>query len=179
VVFGTVARLVPQKALGVLLEAFARLRDNRTPSAAPVKLVIVGRGPLERELRSKANQLGLGSDCIWAGFRTDIPLVLAALDVFVLTSAWEGLGLVLLEAIAAGKPIVATRVDAIPEIVAEGETGLLCAPGDIAGIADAMETFCEPGLRGRFGSAGRARLEQFSLQRVALQTLELYAECLR
>jgi xanthine dehydrogenase FAD-binding subunit len=89
------------------------------------RLALVGTGPLEIELKRLAKQLGLDDAVIWAGFREDISIVMQAFDVFALTSDYEGFGLVLLEAMAARKPVVATGVSAIPEIVIEGETGLL------------------------------------------------------
>jgi len=176
-VIGTVARLVPQKALHVLLTAFARFAAT---AQCRSRLVLVGNGPLLGELQALAHQLGIGDAVVWAGFRDDIPTVMAAFDVFALTSIYEGFGLVLLEAMAAGRPVVATAVSAIPEVVADGETGLLCAVGDANAIAAAFRRLEDAALRGRLGEAGRARArEVFALDRMTDATLAIYRDCLQ
>ena len=114
------------------------------------------------------------------GYVADIPKIYAALDVFVLPSRWEGFGLVLLEAMAAGKPIVATRVGAIPEVVVDGETGVLIPAGDPLALAEGLSRLAmEPGLARQLGDAGRERLRRrFSVEKMVGDTELLYRELL-
>jgi glycosyltransferase involved in cell wall biosynthesis len=175
-VIGTVARLVPQKTLHVLLNAYAQYRVQARQVS---RLVLVGRGPLEAELKALSGQLGLENEIIWAGFREDIPAVMNALDAFVLTSSYEGFGLVLLEAMAAARPVVASRVSAIPEIVQDGMTGLLCESGDPEDFAHALLSLEEADVRTRLGTAGHDRvLIHFTPARMAEATFSVYKECL-
>jgi glycosyltransferase involved in cell wall biosynthesis len=173
---GFVGRLVEQKDLDTLLGAFA-LFAPRCPQA---RLVIVGRGPLDSRLRRRALELAIDDRVVWAGFRDDIAAVMAAFDIFALSSKYEGLGLVLLEAMAARRPVVATRVSAIPEVVADGETGILVGPGDPEALAAAFERLQDHALRARLGEAGRLRvLGRFTLEQMCRATDELYAACVR
>jgi len=173
---GTVGRMAPQKAIHVMLRGFARYRRKARLDS---RLALVGAGPLETKLKRLANQLGLGDAVIWAGFREDIPVVMQAFDVFALTSDYEGFGLVLLEAMAACKPVVATGVSAIPEIVVEGETGLLCGAGDADAVADAFLALEDEALRKRLGAAGFRRAAQdFKVEAMVNATQALYREVL-
>jgi glycosyltransferase involved in cell wall biosynthesis len=173
---GTVARLVPQKALHVMLEAYAAYRKR---ASLPSRLVIVGQGPLEQELKAFAARLGLGGKVVWAGFREDIPTVMTALDLFALSSIYEGFGLVLIEAMSARKPVVASAVSAIPEVVADGRTGVLVPPRDAGRIAEAFLRFETESLREDYGRAGHERaLEHFTLDKMVGRTSEIYARCL-
>jgi glycosyltransferase involved in cell wall biosynthesis len=175
-VVGTVARLVPQKSLHVLLTAFARYRFV---SQRPARLVIVGRGPLLGELQALAHRLGISDAVVWAGFREDIPAVMRAFDVFSLTSAYEGFGLVLLEAMAASRPVVATAISAIPEIVENGQTGLLCGANDADALAEAFCRMEDGSFRATLGHNGLQRVRTcFALDRVTEATLAIYRECL-
>ncbi|MFL5382976.1 MAG: glycosyltransferase [Longimicrobiaceae bacterium] len=176
VLFGTVARMVPQKSLHTLLEGFARLRASRP--AADLRLVLAGTGPLERALRGRAEALGIAERCVWAGFREDIVRVMQALDVFVLTSLWEGFGLVLLEAMAAARPVAASAASAIPEIVVDGCTGRLFAPGDPEGLRAALDELLDPARRRAYGAAGRERARSFSVERMGAATADLYERVL-
>lgn len=175
-VIGTVARLVPQKALHVLLKAYAQYLVKARQES---RLVLVGCGPLEGELKASSHQLGLNDNIVWAGFRADIPGVMNAFDAFVLTSSYEGFGLVLLEAMAASRPIVASSVSAIPEIVLDGRTGLLCKSGDPAAFAQALLRLEDPRVRARLGSAGHNRvLSHFTPEQMTERTLSVYQKCL-
>jgi glycosyltransferase involved in cell wall biosynthesis len=175
-VIGTVARLVPQKSLHVLLSAFARYRSIGRPSA---RLVIVGRGPLLGELQTLADRLAISDAIVWAGFREDIPAVMNAFDVFSLTSAYEGFGLVLLEAMAASRPVVATAISAIPEIVQNEHTGLLCEVDDAEALASAFRRMEDGDFRATLGRNGLQRVRtHFGLDRVTETTLAIYRECL-
>jgi glycosyltransferase involved in cell wall biosynthesis len=174
---GAVARLVPQKALHILLEGFNLYLKTATK---PTKLVVVGTGILESDLKAQADHLGIQDKVIWAGFREDIPVVMNALDLFALTSNYEGLGLVLLEAMSAAKPIVATEVSAIPEVVADGVTGILFPPQDSIALAKAFEFFENDEVRLRFGTAGQQRVKSaFTLEHMINQTLAVYQECIQ
>ena len=131
-VVGTVAALVPVKGLEYFLEA-ARSVSSEVPRTA---FVIAGGGVLEETLRKMAKDLGL--DVRFLGPRKDVPLVLSALDVFVLPSLSEGMGLSIMEAMAAGLPVVATEVGGVPELVVDGRTGILVPPKDPDALAEAI-----------------------------------------
>jgi glycosyltransferase involved in cell wall biosynthesis len=174
---GFAGRLVAQKSIDTLIRAFALFLKN--DRSRDTKLVILGCGPLESALRECAAQAGVADRMIWAGFREDVPRVLHAFDIFAITSAHEGFGLVLVEAMAAARPVVATRAGAIPEVVVDGETGFLADPGNTRQIADAFSVLTDSALRRQLGAAGhhRARSE-FTLEKMWRQTDELYAHCL-
>jgi glycosyltransferase involved in cell wall biosynthesis len=173
-VIGTIARLVPQKALHVLLASFARYRAIGRRRA---RLVVVGHGPLLKELKETALRLDLSDAVVWAGFREDIPSLMNAFDVFSLSSTYEGFGLVLLEAMAAKRAIVATAVSAIPEIVQDGQTGLLCPPGDTEAMMQAFLRLEDSDLCIRLAQNGLIRVrEYFTLDRMIDATLAAYRE---
>jgi len=171
---GTVARLVPQKAIHILLRSFALFLSE---TKADSSLVVVGQGPLRDELRKLTFLLGISESVVWAGFREDIPVVMQALDCFALTSQYEGFGLVLLEAMAAGLPIIATEVSAIPEIVYDKYNGYLCPAGDIKAIAEALSKMNDPSIRTEFGNRASAQVKKmYSLKRMIESTISLYSE---
>jgi glycosyltransferase involved in cell wall biosynthesis len=146
-----VGRLAAQKGLGVLLDAAVRWRDLRP---APL-LVIVGEGPLDAELKDRAASLGL--PVTFTGPRRDVPALLAAADVFVLPSAWEGQALILQEALHAGVPIVATSVGGNPDLLGE-DAALLVPPGDPQRLADAVRSvLADPALAARLRQAALDR----------------------
>jgi glycosyltransferase involved in cell wall biosynthesis len=175
-VIGFVGRLVSQKSIDVLIRAFAQFLRETNCNA---RLVIVGDGPLRAELRACAEREGVADHVIWPGFREDIAAVMGAFDVFALTSSFEGFGLVLIEAMAAGAPIVATCVSAIPEVVVDGETGLLAAPGAIDQVARAFTLLRDPALRRRLGRAGYERVRRrFTLEQMWQATDEVYEDAL-
>jgi glycosyltransferase involved in cell wall biosynthesis len=117
---------------------------------------------------------------VFAGHRTDVPEILQALDIFVLPSNWEGLPNAVLEAMAAGLPVVATRVGGVPEVVVEGQTGILVPPRDPNALADALLTLLrDPNLRRRMGQAGRQRVQEyFSVDQMVSKTETLYEQLL-
>jgi glycosyltransferase involved in cell wall biosynthesis len=170
-----VGRLTQQKDHATLLRAFARAHE-RHPSAC---LAILGIGPREAATRALAHDLGLDGAVVLPG-RLEIRDWLARADVFVHTSRWEGFGMVLLEAMLASLPVVATRVSAVPEVVADGETGLLCEPGDDEGVARALTALLDDPQRARaLGEAGLARARtEFSVERMAERTLAVYESAL-
>jgi glycosyltransferase involved in cell wall biosynthesis len=174
---GSVGRLHPQKDFATLLAAIAQVR-KRIPT---VRLLLVGDGELRDELESQSRSLGLSEIVTFAGSRTDVPEILAAVDVFTLSSLWEGMSNAALEAMAAGLPVVATAVGGTPEVVVDEVTGLLVPPHDPTSLAGALTTLLrEPALRRRMGQAGRERVqEQFSVERMVCRTEALYTEMLR
>jgi glycosyltransferase involved in cell wall biosynthesis len=146
-----VGRLAAQKGFGLLLDAAARWGDIRP---APL-LVIAGQGPLAAELQARAASLGL--TVRFAGHRVDVPALLAAADVFVLPSVWEGQSLILQEALRAGVPVVATRVGGNPELTGE-DAAILVPPGDAPRLAEAVRAVLgDPALAARLREAAAAR----------------------
>jgi glycosyltransferase involved in cell wall biosynthesis len=171
-----VARLTKQKGHRWLLRAFREVVDEFPPAT----LLLLGDGPLRAQLEQLAGKLALGERVRFAGWRTDVRGLLPGADLFVLASEWEGFGLVLLEAMAAGLPIVATRVGAIPEVVLHGETGWLVEPQDADALADAVSSALRsPEKMVAFGGKGHARLRsEFSVQRMVSATERLYVRLL-
>jgi glycosyltransferase involved in cell wall biosynthesis len=166
-----VARLVPQKGLDVLLEAFACIPP-------PARLAIAGEGVLRPVLAARIARPDLAGRVELLGARADIPAVLAAATLFVLPSRWEGFGLVLLEAMAAGRPIVASQVSAIPEVL--GEAGVLVPPDNPAALAAALGALlADAPRRALLAAAGRARLARhFAPETMIAATEALYRETL-
>jgi L-malate glycosyltransferase len=150
---GMIARMNhPVKNHPVFLRAAAELA-GRYPT---LEFLLAGDGPLRPELERLAVRLGLKGRALFLGDRRDIPAVLAALDILVVPSSSESLSNVILEAMAAGVPVVATEVGGTPEVVFEGETGLLVPPGSDQALAEAMERFLtQPSLRSHCGAQAR------------------------
>ncbi len=158
-----VGRYEEQKNQALLVDALARL--NR-----PLKALVVGYGTLEAELRARASDAGLEGDVVLTGMREDVPDLIAAADAFVLSSDWEALPLVVLEALSLGTPVVATSAGGVSDVVADGRTGLLVRPGDAEGLATALaRVLDEPELVERLTSAGRGFVRRHcSLERMAV-----------
>ncbi len=178
-VFVCVARFAPQKAHDVLLKSFAQVLE-RAPNA---RLLLVGDDPFgdgRRKAEAIARALGLDGRAVFAGIRRDVPALMAMSDVFVMCSLWEGLGLVFLEAMATGLPVLATRVSAVPEVVIEGETGLLVAPSDVDDLARAMHRLANDAeLRAQLGAGGKKRVRSvFDVERMIEETLAVYRDVL-
>lgn len=172
----TVGRLTEQKGHRYLVDAW-RTISGKNPNA---RLVIVGDGPLREPLTAYAKEMGLPEKIIFTGWRRDVPDFFEAADLYVQPSLWEGFGLVLLEAMLAERSIVASRVSAIPEIVADGETGILVPPRDSYALADAICRLLEDAdLRRDMGKAGKQRAEHaFTVQRMVGETEKVYEEVL-
>ena len=171
---GCIGRLVKQKGHRYLIEAAGRvIRDF--PEA---KFLIVGKGGLEKKLKKLARKLNLDSGVIFAGFREDIYSVINGLDLLVQPSLWEGLGLVLLEAMALGKPIVATNVGGIPEAVKDKEAGILVEPKNSEALAGAIiHLLKDSSLAARMGETGRSLVvERFSLSKMAQEMKIIYGK---
>ena len=171
---GIVARLAPVKNHTSLLNAWARV-VQRVPDAV---LLVAGNGSCEAAVRAQCTRLGLDHSVRFLGFRLDVAELLAAMDVFVLSSLSEGLSLTLLESEAARLPIVATRVGGNPEVVHDGENGFLVPSGEPVPMADALVRLLQdPALRARFGARGRALYESsFTLQSMLKGYARLYRQ---
>ena len=173
---GVVARLTPEKDHDTLLQSLVLVRNDFDN----VKLAIAGEGELMDALKKKVEHLGLSRSVWFLGNRGDVPELLQAMDLFVLSSRQEGLGITLLEAMAVGLPVVATNTGGIPEIVISGETGLLVPPEDASRFAEAVKWMLshrddgkEMGLRGQ-----KRALQQFGVERMVEQYEAVYDEVL-
>jgi glycosyltransferase involved in cell wall biosynthesis len=173
-VVGTVARLHRQKGVVNLLRAAPQILSP----FPEIKIAVVGDGPQSGTLRREAQRLGLEGRLLFLGERKDAASVMALFDIFVLPSLWEGLPFVLVEAAALGKPIVATAVDGVSEILEDGKTGLLVPPNDPSALADAVIRLLRDneGAR-RLGERARALVPpRFPLRRMIEQTQNLYLD---
>ena len=173
-VVGTLGRLTEQKAHRTLLEAVARLA-LRLPHVA---LVIAGDGPLRGELEAQAVRLGLGDRVRFLGVRRDRATLYGAMDVFALPSLWEGLSLSLIEAMGAGRPLVATAVGGNPEVIEDLRTGLLVPSGDPRALAEALESLLrDPQLSRTLGAAAcEAARTRFGIDRHVAEIADLYRQ---
>jgi sugar transferase (PEP-CTERM/EpsH1 system associated) len=172
-VFICVARLSPEKGHDTLIDAFAVVLR-----AAPrSRLVIVGGGKMEAALKEQAERLGIGGCVHFLGFRDDVAAVLHSADAFVLASLMEGVSLTLLEAMAAGLPIVTTAVGGNPEVVVDGETGILVPARDAKSFAEGMRRICsDRTLAEELGQRGQARaFSQFDIGSMIDAYLAVYA----
>ncbi len=171
---GMACRLVTQKGVNYGLVGFKLVADE-FPNA---HLVIAGDGPLRQQLEYEARAMDIHQRTHFLGWRDDVPQIMAGLDIFLAPSLWEGFGLVLLEAMSKRLPIIASNVSAIPEVVADGETGILVPPRDSEAIAQALRLLlADKALRRHLGLVGEDRLEtHFSVGRMADETLNLYRQ---
>jgi glycosyltransferase involved in cell wall biosynthesis len=164
----TVGSLTKQKAQHVLLEAFATVAR----ADARATLLVAGSGPRAEELAARSASLGIADRVHWLGARDDVGDLLAACDVFALSSEREGLPVTLLEAMRAERPVVSTRAGGCGEAVADGITGRLVAVGDAAALGEALRgTLADPAAAAGLGRAGRARwAERFTAERMVRET---------
>ncbi len=175
-VVAAIGRLHPAKGQQYFLEAAAIVRASH-PTA---KFLLVGSGPLESELRQQAQQLGVAGNVIFTGYISHVEKVFAVSDIVCLPSLAEGMGLVLLEAMYFAKPVVASRVGGIPEVVKNGVNGLLVPPADPILLAAAIRRLLDdPTFAAKLGAAGQASFEQFSLRKMVERTGEVYKELLQ
>ena len=172
---GIIARLTEQKAHRVLFDAMAQRAD-----LAALHLLVIGDGDLRGELERRVTALGLEPRVHFAGARRDLGNVLAAIDVFVMPSLWEGLPLSLVLAMGAGLPVVATRVAGIPEVVEHDVSGLLVPPGDKDQLSAALARVTgDAALRARLGEAARAFVRpRFGVDRYVAAITDLYSDLL-
>jgi glycosyltransferase involved in cell wall biosynthesis len=174
---GFVGRLVPDKGGALLLSAAAAVLAE-VPDA---KLVFIGEGPARAEWEALAAQLGIASQVLFAGQRADMPAVYASLDMVVLPSLQEAMPMCLLEALAAAKPVIGTRVGAVPKVIVPGVTGLLVEPGRVAPLAAAiLRLLRDPGMARTIGVQGRSHVARnFASGVVAKSYIEMYQAALR
>lgn len=170
---GTVGHLDRSKGHHHLVDALLLLSTEHRDA----HLVLVGDGPARRDLDRQVGETGLGRRVTFAGFRDDVPEILRALDVFAFPSTSEGLGSSVLEAMAAGTPVVATTAGGIPEAVRDGEDGLLVPPGDAQALADALvRVRADPAATARRRVSARERAEdRYGADRMVAGTLAAYA----
>lgn len=168
---GIIARLTEQKGHRFLFDAMAA-----TPALVEMHLMVVGGGELQTALARQVDDLGLTGRVHFLGPRRDLGDLLAAMDVFVMPSLWEGLPLSLVLAMGAGLPVVATSVAGIPEVVDSGRTGLLVPPGDRAALGSALATLItDAAVRGRLGRDARASvLPRFNIDGYVQSIAALY-----
>ncbi|MGH7498431.1 MAG: glycosyltransferase [Gemmatimonadales bacterium] len=170
-----VGRFQPAKDYPTMIGALARLAGSTS------RLLLAGQGPLRGEVESLIAKAGLQDRVRFLGVRRDVPELMSAADGYVLSSAWEGMPVVLLEAAAAGLPVAATRVGGVPEVVEDGSTGALVPAGDPTALAGAMAAIeaLSPDARMSMGARGQALVErQYSTDRLMERWERLYSDLL-
>jgi glycosyltransferase involved in cell wall biosynthesis len=167
-----VGRLHTQKDHRTLISAFQLI----TSILQNAYLLIVGQGPLRKKLQQYSQALGIDRRTRFLGFRRDIPAILAITDVVVLSTHWEGLPLILLEAMASAKPVIATDISGNREVILDGKTGLLVPPRDPEILAQAITKLAkDPKKAKEMGEKGLLRVaECFSFEMMVKKTIELY-----
>jgi glycosyltransferase involved in cell wall biosynthesis len=154
---------------------FVRVAATVHEQLPEVWFVMVGDGPLREPAERLARELGVADRMVFSGWWEDVPALLAATTVSVLTSRHEGLPCSVVESLAAGVPVVATAVDGTVEVVRSGDNGLLAPAGDIAALAQSVgRLLMDPGLRGRMAAAAREGLEAFDRDLMVRQQEDLY-----
>jgi glycosyltransferase involved in cell wall biosynthesis len=174
-IIGTVSRLVKDKGLELILEAAAQLKAK----GLKFHMVWVGDGPMRAELERLAQKLGVADRLSITGMCTDVPAWLSCFDIFVLPTMWEGMGRVFLEAQAAGIPVIGTKVGGVPDVVRDGETGILIQPNDVKTLAETIELLITNAeLRRRMGIAAAqfASNEQFQVEFMVRKIEEVYEQ---
>ena len=174
-VVGTVATLQNKKGHRVLLDAVAK-----TPGLEAIWLMLVGDGPERASLQAHAAALGIANRVTFCGTRRDLGNLLPAMDVFALPSLWEGLPLALILAMGASRPVVATNLAGIPEVVTDGQTGLLVEPGNVSEIGAALARVCrDDALRAELGARARAAVrDRFGADAYGAAVIGIYEEFL-
>jgi glycosyltransferase involved in cell wall biosynthesis len=171
-VIGTIGRLNEQKGHRYLLDA-ARSVFARSDA----RLLIAGDGDLLQALRAQAAELGIAERVVFAGHRADVPELLGAIDVFAISSNYEGTPLTLFEAMAAGKPIVSTAVDGCREVIEDGRNGLLTTVRDASGLAEALlRVLHDPSLRARLAAAALEDSKRYDVAECVRRMEALYDE---
>ncbi len=179
-VIGYVGWLIPIKGVTYLVSAMAKVAEKYPKSL----LVLVGKGDDKGEeevhLRKQVENLGLADKVHFLGWRSDVDEIMGCFDIFVLPSLNEGMGRVLVEAMAAGLPIVASRVGGIPDLVKDGKNGLLVPPADAPALAKAISDLLkDKEKRNRMGEAGKKMCRPYSAEAMVEQIDDLYKELLK
>lgn len=170
-VVGTVGNFTPKKDHVTLLRAFAQIRARDRGA----RLVLVGTGPLERTLRRQAREFNVQEATLFTGMRADVLDLLPGFDLFVLSSRFEGLPIALLEAMGSGVACIASRVGGVPEVITDGENGLLAEPGDAEGLAAALETLLvDDDTRAKLADRARGRAGDFDLAKAVRRIEHIY-----
>ena len=175
-VVGTVGRLQGEKDQKTLIEAFKLLAQNPAMQGQDIRLLLVGDGPEDRRLKALVESLNLQENVVFLGARNDIPQIMDLFNLFVLPSLGEGISNTILEAMASGLPVIATRVGGNPELVIDGETGRLVPAGEPERMAQAMlDYLLEPATMLSHGECGRQRvLDVFSLEAMVARYTAFY-----
>lgn len=175
-IVGTVARLIPEKGIQYLLESAAQVKHSRKKQ--PIGFLIVGDGPFRPALEKQVQELGLSQHVVFTGHRKEIKELLGIVDVFVLPSLSEGLGIALLEAMAMKKPVIGSQVGGIPEVIQPGVNGYLFPPADPEFLTEAiLQLVDNPLERAKMGLKGRKIVEEyFSLKKMIKSIEDLYCE---
>ncbi|MBS2040203.1 glycosyltransferase family 4 protein [bacterium] len=177
IVMGMAGRLEAAKGHSDLLQAMARL----APANPRLHLVLMGSGHLREQLEQQRDELGLSERVHFLGWVEDLISAVAALDLFVLSSHYEGLGVVLLEALALGRPVVSTRVGGTQDIIEDGVTGLFAPAHDPMGLAETIQRLLDdPALAARLAAAGQQKVHRhYSAREADQKVLDLYLELLK
>jgi glycosyltransferase involved in cell wall biosynthesis len=171
-VLGVAARLVRQKSIDFLIKSFSEYNKKFNPKS---KLLIAGKGPLKKELEELVASLNLKKSVKFLGFQSDINTFYRSIDVFCLTSSYEGLGLAILEALACKKPIITSNCSAMPEIIKQNENGLLVDHLNIGQLVKAIQALEDPKLRNKFSfNSTKLLKEKFSLPLMIKKTIKIY-----
>jgi sugar transferase (PEP-CTERM/EpsH1 system associated) len=180
ILVGTVGRMEAIKDQLTLVRAFLQLITNNPDARARLRLAMIGDGALHQEAHKMVCAAGAESLVWFAGERNDVPELVSGLDLFVLPSLREGISNTILEAMASGLPVIATNVGGNPELVVDGETGMLVPPSDPVAMADAVHSYLkDPAKLERHGQAGRKRaVEHFSIEKMVEGYLRVYDEVL-
>jgi len=176
-VIGAVGRLCRQKGMDVLIRALPEL----VHAFPGLKCIITGDGPQRKILEALAEGLELGDSVVFVGERSDIPQIMAALDVFVLPSRWEGMPNAVMEAMAAARPVIATAVGGCPELIEPGRNGILVPPEDHKALAQAITKILQDSHRAReMGKAGRQKISQtFTINTMVRENQDMYKSLLQ
>ena len=173
---GWIGRMTGIKRTDDVLLAFKRLRAR----GVDARLCLVGDGPDRDAIERRAHDLGVVRDTLFLGYQENVAPFYAAFDAFVLPSANEGTPVTAIEALAAGRPVVATRVGGVPDVVRDGEDGFLVEAGDVEGLAERLAALAaDPGLRQQMGEAGRTRVfPRYAVARLVDDVDRLYRSLL-
>lgn len=170
-VIGTIGRLDTQKGITYFLQAAKQIMSP------DIRFLVVGDGPLRQQLEDEARDLGLGSNVIFAGHRSDVPVVQSLLDIQVFPSLWEGTPLTVFEALAMGKAIVSTNVDGLGEVLVNGESALVVEPSNPDQLANGIQrVLSDPSLADQLRAGAIAQSKKFDISQTVRNLESLYEE---